>query len=843
MPHRPRAVAIAAALASAVPLTPAEADAASPVLAPASSQQHALAVQLTDGAEPAVEAHACASARGCTSSGSDRYPLPPEADPAKAQIELVGLGAGKTVAVVTAPLRQGPGSWTLVLTASSPPSAPAVQLKLLGVTERPSGKIPGQRKSTVLLREPAASGERLLLGRRFENASLCGRAASMRTEELDPADMEWRASHARPLSLSELANAPRLEARPSDAPFDVDQPRILYGVLASSAVGRERSGLTDRDLTTRWAEDRDGNGRGEYLVMNAPEAVPVTGFEVVLGSASAGPRAADPRTFYIASRSQVFAVELPSDGAIAAEGGSYLIDLPAPQRSDCYAVVLADADVAAERDEVGISELRARTRWDGKTLDDLIAALGRPEDADEATAVLERSGDRGTAAAARAYASLGDEGRRAALRVIDAGSCAAATPFFIERVLGDGAGDNFEPSLDTLARHARDRLRGCRSTSTPALIEELKSRSGQQRVWAARELADLSPADAVTSIMGVLDASSTAPAKPGGADVVRRGLRAALAIAAERRRARDAVASLLEQEAYAQLSLVKRIDLLRALGPRIATHEGARTALQAVLASDGTMRTRFLLLQPASHLAESGDAAAVSWLDERLRSDESRHVRARAAAVSAGLAPLAPALQAALGDSEPRVREAALEALADSGEHVDRQAEARMVGLLASDPWTFVRAGAARALGGRPPSETADRALVAALQDESSLVRRSVLRALGRRGSKAGGDAVHAIADDPREPVPVRIAAIAALGTLCRSESADLLTKLALRAGSQELPYDKPLGMAALAALGELKPVDLQERLAPLLTRGSRVPELVRAVTRDALTRPSHCGK
>ncbi|HZO14630.1 MAG TPA: HEAT repeat domain-containing protein, partial [Polyangiaceae bacterium] len=190
-----------------------------------------------------------------------------------------------------------------------------------------------------------------------------------------------------------------------------------------------------------------------------------------------------------------------------------------------------------------------------------------------------------------------------------------------------------------------------------------------------------------------------------------------------------------------------------------------------------------------------------------------------------------------------RVREAALEAMAQSPAPVASQVERRIAQLLASDRWTFVRVGAARALGAKPRAASGDQALMAAVtkDGETPTVRAAALTALGQRKSTSAGELVHDVAADAQEPLAVRIAAVDALGALCRRDSAALLYKLALRAGYPELPYDQQLGMAALAALGAIKPPDVALKLAPLLSRDMRVPRAVRMIARDVLIRPGTC--
>jgi HEAT repeat protein len=391
----------------------------------------------------------------------------------------------------------------------------------------------------------------------------------------------------------------------------------------------------------------------------------------------------------------------------------------------------------------------------------------------------------------------------------------------------------FEPETDPVVRRARDRLRTCRQAAALVLAEVLRTAKGKPQVFAARELALLAPRDAIPTIVALLDAAD--------ADM-RRGLRRALAAAAGSPRAKGAVEAELSGDRFSKRPLRTQIDLLRSLGDGLAGFAGAGAALNRTATSDTTFRSRYLLLGPAACLAAARDPAATAWLKRAIEQDESHHIRAEAARRAGGVAALAPSLSHALQDSQPRVRQGALEALAETGKHADGRAEARAVKLLQGDPWTFVRVEAAHALGGRPRNEAGDRALMNAMEDESPHVRRALLRALGQRKSHIAAQLIHDVANNAKEKQSVRIAAIVALGELCRKDAAPLLYKLALRAGFAQLPYDQPLGLAALAALGDIKPPGLAKQLAPLLGNDKRVPRLVRLIARDVVTREGNCS-
>jgi HEAT repeat protein len=816
----------------------------------ASATRHALSVSVSKGQ---LLVRACRSHRGCGTAGGKSLEVPHDVDVKRLSVERIELAGREQVALVSAPATAGAGRWMMLLAASTSGSAPEPLVVRSGFVDRPKGKLEGERKTAVLVRERGSDGEVLVLGRQYENAAVCGRPATMRARELNPKTMRFESSETRALSQAERNTAERVFAKRLDRKLSLDRPRLLHATVASSAVGRNRGGMTDRNLDTVWAENRPGTGSGEFIVMSSSEDVPILGFELALRPAEAapptegsppsssapsdgGPSGVAPRELFLVTRKSAFRVVLPEDAWLQAPGTAYEVTLPAPVQSDCVALVLDSAYKRADVSEpqVGIAELRALTPLDSAGTDyaELARTLDSESEARTARALLLRSGPAALKATIDAYPSLSAGGRALALDVIDAAECVDSASFFVARMLGKGHLGSFDPVTDRLALHAKDRLRLCRKSATSALLAAVKAEQGEQRVWVARQLAALAPPAAVPAIVPLLADDD---------DRVRRGLRASLAIAAAKRRALPAVLAELESKRFASHPLKTRIDLLRALGAGIAAFEPSKSALAGLLASDDSFRTRYLLLQPAAHLAKAGDPAALAFVRNSMRGEASTYLRAHAVAVSAGLAPLEADLGSVLSDKQPRVRQAALKALARDGVSVDAATEARVRQLLVGDKWTFVRVGAAEALGANKRNEQSDRALIGALEDDSAKVRRSVLRALGQRQSHVAAQEIHDVADNPKEVVSVRVAAIAALGALCRKDAAELLFKLALRTGAQQLPYDRPLGLAALAALGKIKPPDTGRRLAPLLTRDKRMPRLVRIIAKDVIAQPGSC--
>jgi HEAT repeat protein len=544
---------------------------------------------------------------------------------------------------------------------------------------------------------------------------------------------------------------------------------------------------------------------------------------------------AAPKSLYLATGRELYRVSLPEDGWSGDAGRAYTVKLPKAVHTDCVALVLEEA-YGGQSKPVGLAELRAITslgRESGK-LEELVKRLDDDgAKGDAAAALLLRGGPNAIGATLAGYASLGTRGKQRALDVVDGGDCHQTVSFWVDRLLGRGRADRFDPEEDPVAKRAKKALRQCRRDARKALARVVQTEEpGPAQIIAARELALVGPEAALDAVLTVLDKGPTE---------VRRELRHTITTAAQQNSGRTAASALLEPARFAKLPLVTRIDLLRGLSPAVGDTPGAGAALAQVLASDSSFRTRYLLQLPAGEFARAGDARALAFVKQSLSSDASQHVRGQAARAAARTQALLPTLAAALNDRAPRVRQAALEALSESPGEIDGAAEQRIVGLLAADPWTFVRVGAAAALSKRAPRPSTNRALLAALEDKAPDVRRAVLRSIGARGSRELAEQVFEVADNAREATRVRAMAVHTLAALCHRSSAPLLVKLALRAGAPQLPYDEPLGLASLAALAKLKPAGLEQALAPLLL-GKRIPPHVRQAARAALRSQGSCG-
>ncbi|EYF04992.1 HEAT repeat domain-containing protein [Chondromyces apiculatus] len=880
-------------------------------LVPAAAGQQALALRVGPSA---ITARACAAAP-CTPDGANPLTIPTEiagrlATAGAARVRTVQLEDGKRLARVDIP--GDTGVWVALLAAplTGKPSAPV--LLWSGWTDIQRGEH-GEERSQIILEEPAGKGHRVIVGQRRADVTLCGRPTVVAARAVDPATMTLtRGATVQNLPDAERARAVKLTAVRRDTPYVAPGFQLLRPTAASSAIAKRIAEIADRDPVTSWAEAKAGAGRGEFISFSAPSEVAIRGLELrirpsrpltdtpIAGPDAASPKApaaspkstassptptaapdpasvdgAAPSLLYLATEDRLFSIAVPAD-AWSAVGAGFEVTLPEELHASCVALVLdtTSAPRGVKDPQVTLSEVTARTDFDAMTPDALVGALagGGPR-ATAAAAVLARSGPPAIRAAMEGYARLDQQGRLLAMGVIDGSSCADHVDFFAERLAESATaaaaarkqvkvrGALLPEGPEPEAHHAHDRVRRCGRAAAPALVKILARKPDLAALTVmARELALAAPDVAITTL---LDTMTTAN------DATRRELRAALSVAAQAPRARLALEAELTPENApenaSQQTLLRpekvRIDLLRAMGPALARVEGSTRAFQRLATPSASFDTRYLLLAPASELARGSDPAATTWLRAALRRDPDPHIRARAAEVAARASALTPDLLAAVADPEVRVREAAIGSLAEllaAGAAVPAGSEAAFSRRLGEDPWTFVRARAARALAALPvgiprtpgtpatpatprtaAAKAADQALARAVSDLYPEVRGEALDALGARRAIAHRDVVRARAEEPEELTEVRARALLALGEMCDRDSIALFTTLAQRARTPMGERDERLGQAAIAALSRIHPADLNKRLAPLLDKG--VPRPIQETARAALEEPGQC--
>ncbi len=734
-----------------------------------------------------------------------------------------GQGASRWQAIVAAPV--GNGTEPVVVWSGATPPLP------------PEG---ADATDAVQVTDPAPDGTvRVLVGQIRPGIELCGRPSLLSPRLVFPRDLSLKHVKLQRLSQQDRESAIRIQASPVTSRQPAPLAQLLGPQGASSAVGSPLA-VADGNPDTTWSEARGSEGRGEFVTLRVPSEVPITSLTFTFRPPSATvPRGAAPSRFWVATTDALFDVRVPEDGWKVA-GSQFEVRFPEPVRTACVALVLGEAYVGRDNDDVQVtvSEVSARSEWDGTTtLEGLAAALaGGGERARSAAQVLMRGGEPAHRAALQGYAQLDEAGRQLALDVLDAASCELASPLYASLLAARS---------ERVRTRAQDRIRRCGKRAAPALAAVVDrgpgciegywnpklcqstgrppGHLGRGRLAAAQELASVAPLTAVEHLapfLGQADAPSRA------------SIRASLARASRHEAGQHALARLLT-EAPPGTSL----DLLRAVQNSFAQMpHAAATAFARIAGSQNDDRTRFLLCEPAAQLATLGHDPAASYLQERILRDPSPMVRWHAVQLSAPVQVLRPSIAYALEDANMRVRAAAALALRS-----DASAEPYLVRRLLIDDWPLVRAEAARALAHGGSSTAADDALAGALADPSPTVRAAALMALGERGAVAHASDVRSRAEDSAEPVAVRLQAVRALGRMCDREAVPTLTVFARRSADASSPEAASgLGRAAIVALGRLHPTDLQARLAPLL-HGERIPSQVRNAAESALRETDVC--
>ena len=734
--------------------------------------------------------------------------LPPEG---AVTVESLAIGQGKHVVHVRVPVRDadenGP-AWEAVLAAGR---KDPIFAAMTGATDGD----PGERTGKAVQVVPNGASNFVLVGDTRENLRICGQSTTLLDPlALYPGPLELRPATVQRLSADQQGSAEKVTASDAGTVFDLPLAQLLVA-RGSSVPGSRGLELADGDPATVWREQRPGIGQGEFVVMAAPRAVPITRVKIMVSPPSAVATATDvgPKTFYLVTSTGAFEVTMPGD-PWHKPGETYEVVFPHPIETACLALVL---DTAYSRGlahpDVGIAELAAYSEFDapGATLDAVAKRLSS-ERGLAAAQVLERAGKGALAAVAGAYDGLDARGRALAMDVAASyEKCEDAGPLFA-RGLCEATGE--------APRRAREKLERCKGAA-PALAARMREDAGS-RACIAPILAALAPDEALEP---VADALATAPEDDHATRAV---LRAAFSSALSTM-PRSRLAGLLGDR---NRSAAARLELMRAAEGRIGEAPAESEATVAeLLTGTPSMRVRYLVLGPLGELARAGDRVAAGHLVEAVVHDPDWRVRGRAAELAADLPDATAALLRAAADPEPRVREAAFGALAKT---VSADGARIGVDALTRDGWWFVKVQAVAMLLNAPASKDVDDALGDALHDSSIGVRRGAVMALARRRASSWRVAIRERLDDPGENSHVRAAAAGALGALCDADAADRLTELARALASPVAEEEsQAVGLAALFGLAALHPRDLPDRVAPLLAASA--PAYARSAAQKAL--------
>lgn len=812
------------------------------VRAPASGGQPELALGF-DGAGR-LRAAVC-NTPGCSVDSGTELALPTAlaADRGKARLSVVSLGERRHALHVSIAGDRPTQAWQAVVVAKPGSSSPDVVFQ--GMTGYVEGEEGLRRGPSVELSEPIdeSGTRRILIGEVHEDLTLCGRPAVLAPKLLAPKDLVLRPAKVQRLSVEERERAARLVAVPraastvvaatdqpsttagttpeaassaAKAPTSGGQASLLRAIGATSAIGWPAS-LTDGNPETTWAENRGGAGRGEFVSFHAPSDVPLQSFEFVIRPEKREIKhGVGPEKLWLVTDKLVYSVAFPTD-PWKAPGVTWSVALPAPVLTSCVAVVTESAFGEKPDSEVTLAEIQARSEFTTASIENLIGALaGGGARADAAGTVLAGLGSEATTAVAQAFDGLDEGGRRVALDVLDHAACADSSPIYVKALLG---------RVEAHRLHALDRLRRCGPAATDAIEAAIASLPTAKLRPLAELLAEVAPDKALRLLVPRLT----------GSQKTRRMLREVIAQAARSPKSKEVIVELL---ARTDLPTEASVDLLRALGRQLPEYEaGAIASIQRLLLPNADFRTKYLLMVPAHLLADKQPALA-QQLSALMRSDPSAPLRAEAVRATVHLDRFATDVYAALEDPEVRVRQAAAQTLAN---YKKAETVTLLGKRLKGDSWPLVRVAAAESLASQSPSDSADRALIGALDDDSWQVKSAAAEAIGARRAVIAGEPLLDRFTDRKERYEVRVAAARALGDICYDRALDDLTDAAkkLRSPSPD-PQDRAVAAGALGALARLHPRDLASRLEPLLG-GKDTPMGTKEAARAALSTEPHC--
>jgi HEAT repeat protein len=716
--------------------------------------------------------------------------------PNDASVEAISIGQHRSVVHVRVSGMADGTAWEAII---APTNGSAPNILFSGVTGYAHGE-DGERTGDVLTFLGDGDDKTVVLGELHEDLRICGEDATvLQPRAIDAKIMQFRGASMQRLSRSERGDATKIFAVARRAPADTPLAPLLVAAGASSEIGSARA-LVDGDPKTTWGEARPGAGGGEFVVLRAAAEIPITHLEITIAPPVDPPtnltkstttpttsKTAAPKSFYLVTGKKIYAVTLPED-ASTHPGESYDVVFTEPVSSACLTVVLDEAYSRDPHPDVAIAEVAAFSAFDapGAKLDDVAKMLnGGGARAEGAAALLKRAGDAGLAATAAVWDTLDISGRALAADVAASGPCASATPLLVKALVDRDR---------EVARKGEETLDRCGRAALPALADIVGH--GDERTRSIERAAFMRAAH-------ITDAHILPP--------------------------------ILNK---ADRPLVARIDLLRASSarlPEIATDADA--AIDDILKSDSSLRSRYLLLGPIASLARSGDTKSAALFISLLSHDADGPVRAHAAELAAHIAAAQGALLAALSDADPRVREAALRTIADQRLSPATVAVER---LLERDPWVFVRASAATTIGAFPAAIDVDRALAASLKDPAARVRVSAIESLGAHRAASFAPDLRARLDDDAEQIDVRVSATRSLGAMCDAASLGRLSDLAAKVASPiASDVEVALGLAAIDAIGAMHPADIARRLSSVTA--PHVSASVRRHALDALAEPGSC--
>jgi HEAT repeat protein len=701
---------------------------------------------------------------------------------------------------------------------------------------------PGDRRADVLqVADRTGDGvPEVIVAETAGAQRICGQARTL----LAPRAVDPRTLELRPVILRRLPREPdagqvTLEAsRESPGPTGPPLLDVLSFTTASSSagVGADPSlvpppqALGDEDDATVWMEGHGGPGRWEYA------SARFSGGDRRIAAFAITPSPADPELavklgrpkslWVVGDTGARLRVEFPSD-PVDTPGARWWIVPPEPLPWSCVSIVLDEAYLPEGEPpattRTALAEVAAYTRLDfGAGIEELAreVAGGGPAAA-EAARLLRDLGLPATRALAERWPRMSDRGRRRALRVFATharahGEARAA----LVRAAAEG-----EPAA--LREAAIDALADAGEPAATALTR-LAKEPGRAGDRAAKGLATLPPLIALPHLLA-------ATAAPGGE--ARPRLRRAIGRSIRGASAGDVEAAVQTWADRTRTGAVAAAALGLASAPE--GRAAARSLLAAHHARADTFPDRYRFMGAARRLRSSAetpaDATIDRWLAAQAGSAEPWMLRATAVATLAarGSGAAVGTARAALADEYPRVRKAAVEALA--GRNEDAEALALRT---RRDPWPIVRAAGARALIRVPRARPV---LRAAILDPARRVRAAAIEALTEVRDEGAWERVRARLADDKEWPEVLNAGVKYVIATCPAGAVEPLEAIVDRA-LEPRPWapDVEVAMGALGALSALGTERARQILARVATEAPSAA--LRAAAVRARREPLQCG-
>ncbi len=663
---------------------------------------------------------------------------------------------------------------------------PAPRLVLKGWTD------PADQQLSV---QESSGGDRVFLTSGVSKA-VCGREFPEQTKMLDPSSGQFRASRPPVLPAQERKDATSLAL--TQVQWEASDVALRLTATSSGVAP-----ALDGDRIAAWRRGHD------FVEFNLPTASRPRELLLQLAQTE-NPHESQ---MWLATSRSVFSLELP-----AVSGGLLRVTLPEQSitsEDSCIALVQPQSPAP-------LAEAFVRTTAEPvPTGKELVSRLESP-DSGWAEAALGFAGPQEVLLLAETFPRLNPLGRERAISVAESLPRGAGAPVLVAA---------YEFGNEQQADAALAELRNFPEKAATSLGQRLHLASNETLERVATTLVELKPDKAVDFLLRELKRERSAER--------RLVLREAIALAARSESGRAALRPHVEQKVKWPRHV--QLELVRALRPTLRDWKKSGLKLVEALSRGASFREAYLLAPVASDWLEESTILRQAFSDWLAGRQPIKLKPTQRAALSVrvfetlteretkGKEDYRAESLSLLSSENVRVRASALNWLA----HFPGADLVKPAGdLLEDDTWPRVRAAAAAVLGSVAASnpqlseDVIDDLASELRSDDDPGVRRALVRALSLVSTPDSQKQLRR-ALEKDEDYKVRAEAARALGRLCDTSSLETLTDLAhdlARAPAGEGPVT--LSLAALSALIDLNPSDLDSRVAPLLS--DQVPGMLR---------------